>query len=315
MVWVDSRIKLELIVSARVNLVRSLHLPDFPSGSSINFHDDKFYVIGDDSANVLVLDGDYRQLHAIHLFDHKEKFIPKVEKVDLEGSTVINSEGTNWLLIVGSASRKNRKRIIKLSLENSGERSSQAQYSIFKTKNFINRIKGQGIENINIEGVTLVGSRLLLANRGNRTHPQNHIFITSGNFWEQQDTAELEVMALHVPGLRGETLGLSEISYFQKHDILFLTLTSENTANAYDDGEIGDSYLGVIKNASTQLENREFKIDELLNLTEADSRFNGQKIEGICVEASVGDAIAIHLVADNDCGESTLFKIRLEITQ
>jgi hypothetical protein len=301
-------------VNVKIKLVKSLHLPGFPSGSSINFHHDNFYIIGDDSTNILVLNNQYEHLNSIHLFDHAEKRIPKVDKVDLEGSTVIMSDGVDTLLIVGSASRKNRKRIIKVPLTHPAETPNALEHSIMKTKDFVKRIKTQGIEEVNIEGVTIVGSNLLLANRGNRTNQQNHFFLTTNNFWEHQDTADLQIIKLDVPPQQSGNLGLSEICYLSGHDILFLTMTSENTSNAYDDGEIGDSYLGFINHASTKLKEGHLTIDVLLNLTEADPDFKGQKIEGVCVETADEDLMVLHLVSDNDLGESTLFKIELHIT-
>jgi hypothetical protein len=300
-------------VNVKIKLLKSLHLPGFPSGSSINFHHDRFYVIGDDSTNILVLDKQYQHLNSIHLFDHPEKRIPKVDKVDLEGSTVIKSDGVDSLLIVGSASRKNRKRIIKVPLTNPGETPNGLEHSIIKTKDFVKRIKNQGIEEVNIEGVTIAGTNLLLANRGNRTNEQNHLFLTTNNFWEDQDTADLQIIKLDLPSHQSENPGLSEICYLGDLDILLLTLTSENTANAYDDGEIGDSYLGLVNHASSKLKEGNLMIDVLVNLTEAAPQFKAQKIEGVCVESANEDSMVLHLVSDNDLGESTLFKVELQI--
>jgi hypothetical protein len=52
------------------------------------------------------------------------------------------------------------------------------------------------------------------------------------------------------------------------------------------------------------------KADTLFNLSTYDAGFSGEKIESVAVE-SVGKNIILHLVADNDDGTSTLFKVRL----
>lgn len=297
-----------------IRLIKHCHLQDFPSGSSINFLDNHFYLVGDDSTHVLMLDNDYQPVKSIHLFDHAEKRIPKHEKVDLEGSAIMNEEGIYFLLIVGSGSRKNRKRIIKLPLDNPTSGSSEPYHTVIKTKYFIKRITDNGIEDINIEGVTLVDNCLILANRGNRTNEQNHLIITTNNFWEHQDTAKLQIIRIAIPGHQSGHLGLSEICYIQSNDMLFLTLTSENTLNAYHDGEIGDSYLGVIRSASTKLTGQDLQIETIFNLAEANTNFKGQKIEGICVESIADNSILLHLISDNDQGESTLFKVALDVT-
>jgi hypothetical protein len=54
-------------------------------------------------------------------------------------------------------------------------------------------------------------------------------------------------------------------------------------------------------------------MDGWLNLVEADPAFITQKIEGICLEHLDGDQLILHLVADNDGGESRLFKVSLSL--
>jgi hypothetical protein len=53
-------------------------------------------------------------------------------------------------------------------------------------------------------------------------------------------------------------------------------------------------------------------LDGLINLSMADSRFRGEKIEGICVEKISATTITAHLVSDNDDGKSTIFKVEID---
>ena len=48
--------------------------------------------------------------------------------------------------------------------------------------------------------------------------------------------------------------------------------------------------------------------DELVNLAEMHTAFQNEKIESVAVE-SAGRDLILHLVADNDNGTSTLFKL------
>jgi hypothetical protein len=301
-------------LTPRIQLIQSLLITDFPSGSSINYHGGKFYLIGDDSTNILILDTDYRKIDSVQLFDYTEKRIPKSDKIDLEGSAIITMGGTDHLLIVGSASRKHRKRIILIPFSNGSLDFKTLQHSLHKTKDFVKRIKANEIEEINLEGVCLLKNDLVLGNRGNRASQNNHLIITDHNFWEQQDDAKLLIRKLEMPlGQPEKILGVSELCYIGEQDTLLITLTSEATQNAYDDGAIGDSYIGWIKNAASRLQSDNAVLDGIINMAEVDPVFEKEKIEGICVEQVTSDKLILHLVADNDLGESRLFKIKMDL--
>jgi hypothetical protein len=299
-------------LTPEIQIVKSSLIPDFPSGSSINYHEGKFYLIGDDATNILVLDTNYQKIDSVHLFDYSEKRIPKADKTDLEGSTILEIDGVNHLLMVGSASRKNRKRIILIPFSATGLTLKTLRNSFYKTKAFIKRIKLQDIEEVNLEGVCLLKGDLILGNRGNRSGQNNHLIITDRNFWEHQDDSKLLTRKLLVPDDHpSEILGLSELCYIEERDMLLITLTSEATDNAYDDGAIGNSYIGWIRNASISLKADQLKLDGMIGLADVDAIFKQEKIEGVCAESVTGSDIILHLISDNDAGESRLFKIKM----
>lgn len=294
----------------KIQLLKSLLISDFPSGSSINYYEGKFYLIGDDSTNILILDANYQKVDSVLLFDYSVKRIPKSDKTDLEGSVILDIAGVNHLLIVGSASRKNRKRIILIPFSKKGIDFTTLSNSIHKTKVFINRIHLNGIEEINLEGVCLINDNLLLGNRGNRSRQNNYLIITDRNFWERQEDSKIQIRRLLMPANdQNKLLGLSELCYIKELDMLLITLTSEDTADAYLDGSIGDSYIGWIRNATTMIQLEELMFDGLICLSDVDPSFTKEKIEGICLESVKGSEILVHLIADNDAGESRLFKI------
>jgi hypothetical protein len=90
-------------------------------------------------------------------------------------------------------------------------------------------------------------------------------------------------------------------------------MSSEATNNAYDDGVIGDSYIGWVNGINQKLQQPDIMLDGLINLSEVSAAFKGEKIEGLCIESANGDELILHLIADNDQGESRLFNVRLEI--
>ena len=297
-----------IVLKITIELLKSFLLDDFPSGSSINYSNEKFYLIGDDATHVLVLDKNYSKIDSIDLFEHPEKRIAKSEKADLESSTIVEIKGVKYLLAFGSASRENRERVVIIPISGSIQKINTVN-----THDFSTRIKSQGIAEINLEGACMLNERLVLGNRGNLAAPKNQLIVTSKDFWQFQNNAEFSFVDLDIPGSDTDVLGLSELCYVASKDILLITLTSEATSNAYDDGEIGDSHLGWISNASNKIRSKEVSLDGIVKLSDTDAVFKKQKIEGICVESETKNELVIHLVSDNDSGDSRLFKLKLNL--
>jgi hypothetical protein len=51
----------------------------------------------------------------------------------------------------------------------------------------------------------------------------------------------------------------------------------------------------------------------MVNLSNVHREFKGRKIEGICAEVSGENELTLHLVADNDSDQSTIFKMRVKV--
>ena len=90
-----------------------------------------------------------------------------------------------------------------------------------------------------------------------------------------------------------------------------MTLSTEATDSSYEDGAIGDSYLGWANAITNKIGNSQIELDGIINLSESNDAFEGEKIEGLCVESVMGDTSIIHLVSDDDKGHTKLFKIKL----
>ncbi len=58
--------------------------PSYPSASGIEVIHNKFYIIGDDAKNILILDSSLNKSDSISLYPFSEQRIPKSVKSDLE---------------------------------------------------------------------------------------------------------------------------------------------------------------------------------------------------------------------------------------
>lgn len=279
-------------------------LKDFPSGSGIEYFDEKIFLVGDDAKEILVLSKKWKKLDSIPLFKSPDARIPKKSKADLEATTIVEINSIPRLLVLGSGSKDTRNKLVLVNLDD----YSKEEIDITV---FYNRLSGQ-LPVVNIESAAVVLGKLVLGNRGNKSAPDNHIIVTDIDFWKHQDTVEIKLVELDLPKAIKQQVGLSGMTYSYKNDWLMATLSTENTSNAVDDGPVGDSYLVVVENASRKISRKKMNINELINLSEAEKAFRGYKIESVCIQSEKSGRAKIHLVADNDTGVSYLFKVRIK---
>lgn len=291
-------------------------LEDYPSGSSLDFYNGNIYLIGDDAKYISVLDTDFNEIDKIHLFEHEEVRVPKPEKRDIETSTIMNIKGVDQLILIGSGSKKKRRRIFFIPLINETPglpkklNVIEEEYDNVKYATFINKLEKRGVE-VNIEGCVAIKEQIILSNRGNKSNPNNYIIVTEKEFWSNQEKSQVIVSKIKLP----EGSGISEMTYDAEGDVLFFTATTESTGNVYDDGKIGDSFIGYVSGVSDKIHDGAVIIpDDVVTLaSKDDDTFSNYKIEGICIEKKDEDGYIINLVSDNDDGKSTMFKVKVKI--
>lgn len=269
---------------------------DFPSASAVEFLNNRLYVFGDDAPALLVLSPGYKIIDTVRYWPTAVKRIGKSEKPDIESAFVTVENGVTVVVGLGSLSGENRWTGYKFSP--SLNRIASAHY--FPHATAFNKLPS-----LNIEGSCVVGKALLLSNRANLSHPQNQLLF--------YDSAKpLEVKSLLLPKTK-TVAGVSGLFYVREMDLLLFTASEEETANAIDDGAIGDSYLGGIKDFAAKQNDVEVKPDFFLSLQDFEEAFAKQKIESVCLEKIEGADLVLHLAADNDNGRSRLFRVTLHL--
>ncbi|MBS1609991.1 MAG: hypothetical protein JSS70_14765 [Bacteroidetes bacterium] len=287
----------------KIDLIDHKELKDFPSGSGIEYFDGRIYIVGDDAANILVTNKRWAPRHSIKLFESAGKRISKKQKADLEATTLLQIDGMNYLLVMGSGSAEPRNTAIILDIKTE-------KFKTFDTSVFYTRLKEKGIMDLNIEGAVQVHEFLVLCNRANNTNPVNQLIITSPDFFRRQEEAPIDLLDVDLSAWEG-IIGISGLTYSYEHDQLIFTTSNENTANSYEDGPIGTSYLGIVENGYRKIWRHKMKVNELIDLPGTYKEFKGHKVESVCIQSERTRSIKMHIVADDDSGESFLFKVRL----
>ncbi|HEX4877240.1 MAG TPA: hypothetical protein VFV31_11260, partial [Chitinophagaceae bacterium] len=177
---------------------------------------------------------------------------------------------------------------------------------------FYQRLLLSGINELNIEGATAIPGHFVLSSRGSKGYRKNHLIITDKRFWEKQSLCSIHTMLAGTNTDSSTFSGISGLAYAGKSDRLLLTVSTEDTRNAIDDGAIGKSYLWFISNFSAKRRWKAVNPDKIIDLETIDPRFKGQKIESVCITKETTDFLHLVLAADNDNGSSTLFKVIIQ---
>lgn len=276
----------------------------FPSASAIEFYNNKLYVFGDDATYLLVLNNNYSVADTLHYLNDTASRISKSSKPDMESAVITHPNGMAKVMAFSSGSTSIRNFVFEMDLE----KPSSFSFSPFSYQTLVKNLAA--LPEINLEGATRLGAQWLFSNRANTTHRFNHFIICDSLPWIEN---------LHPPLIQKLMLdttavtGISGLYYLREKDILFFTASEEATPNAVLDGAIGDSHFGWIENYSTQLNKSEITPSGILNLTDMNAAFAGQKIESLTMESFSNNVFVFHLAADNDDGSSGLFKVMVRL--
>lgn len=282
------------------HLLKELKQLDYPSASGTEYVQGKIFIAGDDAASLLVLDSSLEVVDSIPLYQPAVKRMPKATKPDLESITLTRD---SQLLLIGSGSLAPYRNIAWLIDPLTYKKDS------IRLDSFFQRLPLNGIREINIEGSCSIPGYFLLVNRGSKGYPKNQLIFAQGAFWKDQAGTPISTAFLGVNSDSNSFSGVSGMAYAAKSDRLLLTVSTEDTRNNLDDGAIGKSYLWIVKNISSKKRWKAINPDEVIDLDALDPRFKGQKIESVCILADSGKFLHLLLVADNDNGSSTLFKM------
>lgn len=284
-------------------------LPGYPSGSGLAYHNGRIYITGDDAPFILVLDSLLNAIDSIRIFESSEHRIAKERKPDTEALAIFKKNNVTALLVVGSGSlTPSRDSCYVVNLPGKEIR----RYSL---DSFYTTLKNWRFSELNIEGATAIPAGIVLANRGNKSFPKNHLIVVPSAFWEQQATTKIRLIKTGYNNDTSAFSGISGLDYSFTSDQLFLTVSTENTYDSYADGAIGTSYLWIINDFASKKRLRTMNPDKIINLEDIDSRFSGNKIESVCITSENSKEKILILTADDDKGGTVLFRLVVPVAQ
>ena len=277
------------------------------------------FVIGDNSANVYQLDSQLNIVRTLLLKEYPlndDGVIKKRLKPDFEAMAYFEWQQQPWLLIVGSGSRPTRELAFMLHINEPEQRYEKSLTALYQQ--FYHTANLQGEQKLNIEGLTIANEHVYFFNRGNAScnlifslpHAQLMAYLTGAATQVEQ----LHCIKVQLPIINDIEAGFSSAEYWPQINALLYTASIEATKNAYNDGAIFGSLIGLIP--LPQLHNQ-----TTLNLTTHAHVLTREgkplitKVEALTlIESTANSALGI-IASDNDDGSSEFFKITFVIPE
>jgi hypothetical protein len=288
-----------------------------PSGSGMGWHDGRYFVVGDDSPYLFVLDRKFAIRDRFLLKTYPvgpSGRIAKDLKPDYEAMATAHWNGTVWSLILGSGSEVARQVGYLVSID--GRFTSKARNMGALYRDFAALAGFKADELVNIEALAIANDTAYLFNRGNAG--RNLIFrvplkeLMSYMSGATGKIADIHLHEVLLPSLKGVQAGLSGADFWPEIDSLVYSASVEQTDNARDDGAVLGSYLGLI--ALSML-----KDGAMLDLTRSAQLITkastpvATKVESIVLTHTDHGSATGAFLSDNDDGSSGFFELKLTL--
>lgn len=289
----------------KIEVLETKVLQDIPGASGIAYNGEYIYIIGDNSPFLFRLNLELEMVSETPIFSVENLdgvSIPKKLKPDFEALELVRN---NELVVFGSGSKSpERDLLVRIFLKSNGEAREIKTYDLSSFYSGLKEMEMLQNEELNIEAVAFHKDELYLFNRG-----KNILFILDYDqflsFLEKQDAfPTIEVVQPRLPLLNSLHAGLSG-GTIDEHENLILTASVEDTDNAYDDGEVLGSFVGIVPLSQLKDETAY----RFIAIGDEGAPF---KVESVAVQekSSLNEAVLL-LTTDSDGDESLLIRAKL----
>ncbi len=279
-------------------------LKDVPSASGIVKHQDHFYLIGDDTPFLFRLNGELDTVAHFPVYttsgNFEDRRIVKKDKPDFEALEMISE---NEIIAFGSGSKSPERDVFIRILMN--DALSVKEFSLTGFYDSLRKMDVLSDSELNIEAAAYHRDFLYLFNRRKNvifrirySHLLNHI---EGKL----SLPEIAFSEYELPQIKGIGAGFSGAAVTTAGKLI-VTASVEDTGNAYDDGEVLGSFIGIV---SLQPDKNPGPIEwmEIKNAGEV------LKVESVTVDKEISEnELNVLLVTDSDGGESLILKGNLK---
>lgn len=282
-------------------------LEEVPSASGIVKVSDSYYVAGDDSPFLFCYNHDFTETKKIRIFSTdklKGDRITKKHKPDFEAMEKINDRE---IAIFGSGSKSpQRDFFIRVLLkEDDHEVKTNQISSFYKNLKKLDIFKGT---EFNIEAAAAYKEQFFLFNRRKNLVIKFCYEDFVAHIENDAPQPEISVTEVKLPKINGIEAGFSGATAFPTGPFLIFTASVEDTDNAYDDGQVLGSFIGVL-----DIENFEI-IGEMQRIPSPDEKGGEIKVESVAIDRIISEKeFELILTTDSDGGDSLIMRGRFSL--
>jgi hypothetical protein len=270
------------------------------SGSGIVKFRNAYYAIGDDSPFLFELNNEFKVNKKIALRDSSlvvNNRIEKPKKPDFEALDMIND---SELVVFGSGSKSPQRDVFMRVLF--GAAVEIEQYTV---TDFYTQLKALDVfsdSELNLEAVAFRKGQLYLFNRRKNLVLQFDYDALLKHLKGESSFPKPNITQFELPKINDIESGFSGASALKKEGKILFTSSVENTNDAYNDGAILGSFIGMIDITENGLS----KTIQYCRIPDTKDKL---KIESVAIDEEVAvGKVKVVLIADNDDGTSVIVR-------
>ena len=284
----------------KITVSNYIKLENVPSGSGIVKSGDTYYVIGDDSPFLFSLDKAFKVISKTRLIDSdpsSDGRILKSVKPDFESLEMI---GENELVVFGSGSKSPQRDVfIRILLQDSVIIERHAISEFYDNLRNLPIFKDS---ELNIEATAFYNDQIFIFNRRKNLIIKFEYKDLLSYIKGETAFPKPEITEFFLPKINGVEAGFSGATALKGQPKIIFTASVEDTDNAYDDGEILGSFIGLI-DISNNTVSHSFDYCEIPNAEE------NLKVESVTVEEEISSGeTKVVLITDDDLGNSIILE-------
>jgi hypothetical protein len=256
------------------------------SASGLVYHDNKLYLISDNSTFLYEYNIPTENLNKIALVENAQDNIAKKDKPDFEA---IGLKGTD-LVLLGSGSTENRNMIFNYAIPTGKIQKNNIGVIYQKIKQAF----AISDEELNIEGLIMNHDHIYFFQRGNGSKGKNAVIYSKDTPQNQQ----FEFVPIDLPKIKNVMATFTD-AILVGEKIYFLA-SAEDTKSTYLDGEVLGSIIG-------RMDAKTFKVEFTQQIS------NSNKFEGLTLYKQSANEIEFLLCEDTDSEvlESEIYLLKL----
>jgi hypothetical protein len=256
------------------------------SASGLVYHDNKLYLISDNSTFLYEYNIPTENLNKIALVENAQDNIAKKDKPDFEA---IGLKGTD-LVLLGSGSTENRNMIFNYAIPTGKIQKNNIGVIYQKIKQAFTISDDE----LNIEGLIMNHDHIYFFQRGNSSKGKNAVIYSKDTPQNQQ----FEFVPIDLPKIKNVMATFTD-AILVGEKIYFLA-SAEDTKSTYLDGEVLGSIIG-------RMDAKTFKVEITQQIS------NSNKFEGLTLYKQSANEIEFLLCEDTDSEvlESEIYLLKL----